>query len=360
MSSGFGSSHGRKSAGVTGGAVIDILAVDSPDPRWPLLNRWNKPVSVVKPPTQAVDCPLVDRPSPVEPPRNTPPVVGSDASRIPDPGPILKAPVTSESPWSGSEAMANPDLVPKLKSTVPVASSIIAPVTVPAIASGTAAVPGSPTVPAGQVLGESSINQGVKVSNDLRSSNPLGSPSTVLLPALVAPGPGPPPLIGAWAKKLRFPNSSDSQHAGKGFQQRKFHPEPSNEEKERFPWAAKMDPAARNLYRAVSPEYLEDGTPKVTIPSHVMLQGLENQKEYVLGQFYRCSPPPAGLVHAVVNKIWGRKGRIFARKLDDSRLLFHIPDASTRAWILQRGLWHVDDCLMFVAPWSTAETFDIL
>ncbi|CAN7136746.1 unnamed protein product [Brassica rapa subsp. narinosa] len=30
----------------------------------------------------------------------------------------------------------------------------------------------------------------------------------------------------------------------------------------RFPWAAKMNPASRNLYRATEPEYLEDGTPK--------------------------------------------------------------------------------------------------
>ncbi|KAH0850375.1 LOW QUALITY PROTEIN: hypothetical protein HID58_095589, partial [Brassica napus] len=40
----------------------------------------------------------------------------------------------------------------------------------------------------------------------------------------------------------------------------------------RFPWAAKMNPASRNLYRATEPEYLEDGTPKVTIPSYVLLQ----------------------------------------------------------------------------------------
>ncbi|XP_019083109.1 PREDICTED: uncharacterized protein LOC104700716 isoform X2 [Camelina sativa] len=95
-----------------------------------------------------------------------------------------------------------------------------------------------------------------------------------------------------------------------------------------------MDPAARNLYRATSPEYMEDGTPKVTIPSHVLLQ--------------------------VLNRIWGRKCKIFMRKLDGSRFLFHIPDASTIAWVLQRGIWHVDDCLMFVAPWSDAETFDLL
>ncbi|CAF2125295.1 unnamed protein product [Brassica napus] len=52
----------------------------------------------------------------------------------------------------------------------------------------------------------------------------------------------------------------------------------------RFPWAAKMNPDSRNLYRATEPEYLEDGTPK--------------------------------------------------------------------NWVLQRGHWHVDDCLMFVAPWK--------
>ncbi|XP_023643263.1 uncharacterized protein LOC111831917 [Capsella rubella] len=173
---------------------------------------------------------------------------------------------------------------------------------------------------------------------------------------------GSPPLKGAWTKKLKFISSSASQQAASGITVPGLGasvPKSSKEDNLRFPWAAKMDPAARNLYRATSPEYMEDGTPKVTIPSHVLLQGLENQKEYVLGQFYRCSPPPSGLIHAVINRIWGKKCRIFMRKLDNSKFLFHIPDASTRAWVLQRGLWHVDDCLMFVAPWSAADTFDI-
>lgn len=64
----------------------------------------------------------------------------------------------------------------------------------------------------------------------------------------------------------------------------------------RFPWAARMNPASRNLFRATEPEYLEDGTPKVTIPTHVLQQGLANQREYILGQFYRCSPPPGGML----------------------------------------------------------------
>ncbi|KAH0906567.1 hypothetical protein HID58_038394, partial [Brassica napus] len=39
----------------------------------------------------------------------------------------------------------------------------------------------------------------------------------------------------------------------------------------RFPWAAKMNPSTRNLYRTTSPSYLEDGTPMVTIPSKLLL-----------------------------------------------------------------------------------------
>ncbi|KAG7569954.1 hypothetical protein ISN45_Aa04g026070 [Arabidopsis thaliana x Arabidopsis arenosa] len=132
-----------------------------------------------------------------------------------------------------------------------------------------------------------------------------------------------------------------------------------SDQRTRFPWAAKMNPLTRNLHRTTTPTFLEDGTPKVVIPDHVFLKGLENQKEFVLGQFYRCSAPPGGLINAVVNRIWGRKCRIFTRKLSDTTYLFHIPDESTRSWVLQRGLWHVDECLMFVASWSPAASFEL-
>ncbi|KAL9299130.1 hypothetical protein AtEden1_Chr2g0228841 [Arabidopsis thaliana] len=94
-----------------------------------------------------------------------------------------------------------------------------------------------------------------------------------------------PTLKGAWAKQLKFTSSSASQQDVGGAPMQS-HLEATKEDNFRFPWAAKMDPAARNLYRATSPEFMEDETPK-------------------------------------------------------------------------RGLWHVDDCLMFVAPWSTADTFDL-
>ncbi|KAH0902452.1 hypothetical protein HID58_041955 [Brassica napus] len=44
----------------------------------------------------------------------------------------------------------------------------------------------------------------------------------------------------------------------------------------RFPWAAKMNPKHRNLHRATSPTYLEDGTPMIEIPNHFASANSEN------------------------------------------------------------------------------------
>ncbi|CAN6920656.1 unnamed protein product [Brassica oleracea] len=124
----------------------------------------------------------------------------------------------------------------------------------------------------------------------------------------IVPGHGSnhlPALKGAWVKKLNVATSSHQCSGTSGVDPVLWpslavssrsqtqvgvplvnHNPPRMEDDARFPWAAKMNPSSRNLYRATEPEYLEDGTPKVTIPKHVL------------------------------------------------------------------GLWHVDDCLMFVAHWT--------
>ncbi|KAJ4899304.1 hypothetical protein Rs2_13257 [Raphanus sativus] len=130
-------------------------------------------------------------------------------------------------------------------------------------------------------------------------------------------------------------------------------------DKTRFPWAARMNQQTRNLHRVTVPEYMEDGTPKVIIPDHVLLQGLQNHKEYVIGQFHRCLVPSGGLVYAVLNRLWGRKCEISVRKLGEFSYIFHIPDEATRKWILQRSLWHVDDCIMVVAPWTAKDSITL-
>ncbi|CAN6880052.1 unnamed protein product [Brassica oleracea] len=75
----------------------------------------------------------------------------------------------------------------------------------------------------------------------------------------------------------------------------------------RFPWAARMNQSSRNLFRATEPTYQLNGTPQVTIPSKVLKLGPENKEEYVVEQFHRCSSPPGGLIHVVLNRLWGRQ-----------------------------------------------------
>lgn len=122
----------------------------------------------------------------------------------------------------------------------------------------------------------------------------------------------------------------------------------------------RMNPETRNLHRATTPEYLEDGTPNVTIPNNVLLQGLQKQKKILEGQFHRCLVPPGGLVYAVLNRLWGRKCNISVRKRSNFSYILHIPDEDTRKWVLSRSLWHVDDCIMFVAPWTSSESLSLL
>lgn len=36
--------------------------------------------------------------------------------------------------------------------------------------------------------------------------------------------------------------------------------------------------------------------------------------------------------------------------------MFHIADEATRKFVIQRGIWHIDDYLMFVSAWTSAKT----
>lgn len=71
----------------------------------------------------------------------------------------------------------------------------------------------------------------------------------------------------------------------------------------RFPWAATINPATKNLYHASTPTFRLDGTLEIITPSKVLQLGPENIRECVTGQFYRRSGPSAGIMHVVVNRL---------------------------------------------------------
>ncbi|KAF2581639.1 hypothetical protein F2Q68_00002712 [Brassica cretica] len=93
--------------------------------------------------------------------------------------------------------------------------------------------------------------------------------------------------------------------------------------------------------------------------STVLRLGPENKDEYIIGKFHKCSLPLGGLVHVVVNKIWGISCKISCKKFGDSSFMFHIPHQPTRQWVIQRGVSHIDDCLLFVLPWTPEGSFKI-
>ena len=118
-----------------------------------------------------------------------------------------------------------------------------------------------------------------------------------------------------------------------------------------------MSPQSRNLYRAATPTYRLDGTPQISIPSKVLKLDPENKNENIIVKFHRCTLPPGGLVHAVANRIWGTSCKISCKKIGESTYMFHIPHEPTRHWVIQRGIWHIDDCLLFVLPWTPEDSF---
>lgn len=117
----------------------------------------------------------------------------------------------------GSRTLENFALVSKSKSKAPV----------------TDAHPGSAEVLTRQVLGETLTNLGLKDSEDLRSPVPMGSQSPVVIAEKVTLDP--PPLRGAWTKKLRFSNAEKEKPFS--LPKNKFPPEASHEDNVRFPWA---------------------------------------------------------------------------------------------------------------------------
>ncbi|KFK34872.1 hypothetical protein AALP_AA5G204300 [Arabis alpina] len=75
---------------------------------------------------------------------------------------------------------------------------------------------------------------------------------------------------GAWEKPLAIPKVAGQQpcttHAlGIGSGGSKTEEAALKAHSKDYPWAAKMNPALRNLHRVTIPDYMEDGTPKVHV-----------------------------------------------------------------------------------------------
>ncbi|KAF2614306.1 hypothetical protein F2Q70_00009358 [Brassica cretica] len=62
----------------------------------------------------------------------------------------------------------------------------------------------------------------------------------------------------------------------------------------------------------------ESSTPRDYDPAAFLME--VSDSDGLQGKFHKCSLPPCGLVHAVVNRIWGRSCKIACKKLGISRV----------------------------------------
>lgn len=137
--------HGKKRGAARDGADVAV------DPRWPLLNRWSKPISSTTTPPPAMVCPpAVSPPLAMMPPRVSPSA-------------MVCPPVVSPPPAQPGLAPSEfPDLVANLNSEGPVSEE----------------PPCSTVVPSSQILGESPTLPTMKDAEGVGSLLPHGSLSS--------------------------------------------------------------------------------------------------------------------------------------------------------------------------------------
>lgn len=97
---------------------------------------------------------------------------------------------------------------------------------------------------------------------------------------------------------------------------------------------------------------LPSGEACIEIPNSVIEKNMKSWEPFVLGQFY-SDPPSQGTLHNIVNGIWSKHYRdIAVSKMEGFAFLFRIPNAATRARVINQRLWQIEGQTMFVDKWE--------
>ncbi|KAJ4889062.1 DUF4283 domain-containing protein [Raphanus sativus] len=97
---------------------------------------------------------------------------------------------------------------------------------------------------------------------------------------------------------------------------------------------------------------LPSGEACIKIPNAVIEKNRKSWEPFVLGQFY-SDPPSQGTLHNIVNGIWSKSYRdISVSKMEGFAFLFRIPNAATRARVINQRLWQIEGQTMFVDRWE--------
>ncbi|KAJ4830583.1 hypothetical protein Tsubulata_034239 [Turnera subulata] len=89
------------------------------------------------------------------------------------------------------------------------------------------------------------------------------------------------------------------------------------------------------------------------IPPELLEIGRKKYQLCLNGQFMGTTPK-LGLIHATLNKLWGRDGPIFISSYQDGLFLFQFPNEATYKRALSRGPWHIGGVPLMLWPWTSS------
>ncbi|KAJ4849228.1 hypothetical protein Tsubulata_011478 [Turnera subulata] len=119
-------------------------------------------------------------------------------------------------------------------------------------------------------------------------------------------------------------------------------------------WAkiASTAPVTPQSLKFVEPIFTTDPS-VISIPTELLAIGHKKYSMCLVGQFIG-NTPKVGLIHTVLNKLWGRDGEVSVSPNKDGLFLFQLPNEAAYSRALYHGPWHVEGVPLILCPWRSS------
>ncbi|KAL0896402.1 hypothetical protein Bca101_080363 [Brassica carinata] len=115
-------------------------------------------------------------------------------------------------------------------------------------------------------------------------------------------------------------------------------------------WVSKVKSTFQPLTKVASPSISDDGVTSILAPDSISLAPSTMWKDHLVA-FFHGDPPSPAKIHADLNPIWGKNGRIMVKKHSKRACFIFIPCPVTRQWALDVGFWHSGNCSFTLSAW---------
>lgn len=102
---------------------------------------------------------------------------------------------------------------------------------------------------------------------------------------------------------------------------------------------------------------IQDGKKSVLVSKSVLDKGASLWDDCLVGQFFGASPKLA-FIRSIVDKLWGRSGRVEVIPLMGEGFMFKFSDPQTKIWVLEWGPWSIANRPILLRKWLPGLTLD--